>query len=206
MVGPLWDGGNVTLRFIGARQQSFDLTGAEGLFDGDIVISKNGGQVTLLSDLIMDYATNGYQDLTINAGGALDVGASGNHSISLIGNWTNFGSFIAQSGTVNMIGRTQRILGTTTFYNLTKQVSAPGTLVLAANRTQTVLGELRLTGQAAGLLTLRSTVNGTQALLDARGIRTLEYLQVRDLNNSSPTVMTCGMGCVDLGNNTGWVF
>ncbi|MDQ5952433.1 MAG: hypothetical protein QG626_561 [Patescibacteria group bacterium] len=205
VVGPLWDGGGVALRFIGNAAQTFDLTGATTLFDGDILINKAAGQVTLMSDLVMDYANSSTQDLTILAG-TLDVDPVAHYSISLNGNWTNFGTFVAQAGTVHLIGGTQRILGTTTFYHLTKQTSVPATLVLAANRTQTVLGDLRFTGQSTGLLTVRSSSNGTQASLDAQGGRTLEYVRVRDNRNLNSTSMSCGIGCVDLGNNLGWVF
>lgn len=205
LVGPLWDGGNVAVRFIGPAAQTFDLTGAASLFEGDIVINKTGGQVTLLSDLIMDYSAIGLQDLIIQRG-VLDVGATGNHSISLNGNWTNNGTFLAQLGTVNLIGATQRLSGTTSFYNLTKVNSSPAALILAANQTQTILGDLTLRGAVTGLLTLRSSSPGTQASLDAQGNRTLEYLRVKDSHNLNASTMACGVGCTDLGNNLNWSF
>lgn len=205
LVGPLWDGGNVAVRFIGSAAQTFDLTGATSLFGGDVVINKTGGQVTLLSDLIMDYATIGLQDLTIQRG-TLDVGAAGNHSISLNGNWTNNGTFLARLGTVHLIGSTQRLGGSTDFYNLTKVTSASAALVLAANQTQTVLHDLTLRGALGGLLTLRSSSPGVQANLDAQGGRVLEYMRVKDNYNLNLSTMACGLGCVDLGNNSGWTF
>jgi hypothetical protein len=205
LVGPLWDGGNVAIRFIGSGVQTFDLTGATSLFEGDVVVNKSGGQVELLSDLIMDYATIGLQDLTIQRG-TLDVGSTGNYSISLNGNWSNSGTFQARQGQVNFIGATQRITGTTSFYNLTKSSTSPATLILATGRTQTILGNLNLSGGVTGILTVRSSSAGTQASLDAQGTRTLEYLKVKDNNNVNLSTMTCGAGCVDLGNNFGWVF
>ncbi len=204
LVGPLWDGGNVALRFIGNAAQTFDLTGATSLFDGDVVINKAAGQVTLMSDLVMDYAISSTQDLTITAG-TLDVGIATNYDISLNGHWTNSGSFQARQGVINFIGGSQRISGTTTFYNLNKNSLTASSLILAAGRIQTILGDLSLTGGPMGLLTVRSSVAGSQASIDVTGFRTLEYLRVKDNNNLNATTMTCGTGCVDLGNNLGWV-
>lgn len=64
-VGAGFDGGGMPLWFSGGATQSFNLTGATGLYNGDIVVNKSGGQVNLTSDLVLDAAS---QDLTIQEG------------------------------------------------------------------------------------------------------------------------------------------
>lgn len=71
---------------------------------------------------------NGNLTLTSNGGGLLNVSAS-NYAITLAGNWTNNGTFTAQSGTVTFDGgAAQTLSGTsaTTFYNLTNSNSSTG--------------------------------------------------------------------------------
>lgn len=67
VVGSGWDGGlgTGTLRFGGSATQTFDLTGATGLLSNDIAVNKTGGQVNMLSALVLDLAS---QDLTIQEG------------------------------------------------------------------------------------------------------------------------------------------
>ncbi|MFA6027570.1 MAG: Calx-beta domain-containing protein [Patescibacteria group bacterium] len=60
-----YDGGTSPLNFKGGNTQSFDLTGATGLYNADITVNKSGGAVNLASALVMD-ASN--QDLTIQEG------------------------------------------------------------------------------------------------------------------------------------------
>lgn len=64
-VGTGFDGGAATLGFTGSNNQTFDLTSATGLFNGDIKINKTGGKVTLASALVMDASG---QDLIVEEG------------------------------------------------------------------------------------------------------------------------------------------
>ena len=85
-----YDGGNAPLTFSGTANQSFDLTGATGLYNGDININKTSGQVNLASDLVMDAAS---QDLTI-VEGTLDLVG---HALTVNG---TSGTFVVQDGGV----------------------------------------------------------------------------------------------------------
>ncbi|MFZ2682270.1 MAG: hypothetical protein WAZ14_04220 [Patescibacteria group bacterium] len=60
-----FDGSTVPLRFSGSATQSFDLTGATDKFTADIYVNKDGGQVNLLSALVVDEDN---QDLIIEEG------------------------------------------------------------------------------------------------------------------------------------------
>ncbi|MBI2268820.1 MAG: hypothetical protein HYU69_00520 [Bacteroidetes bacterium] len=54
-VGSGFDGGTGELIFAGGNNQNFDLTGAAGLFDGNITINKTGNNITLLSGCLLNY-------------------------------------------------------------------------------------------------------------------------------------------------------
>ncbi|MFA6475594.1 MAG: hypothetical protein WCV88_05365, partial [Patescibacteria group bacterium] len=65
-IGASFDGsGTSTLVFAGSANQSFNLTGATGVFNKDITVNKTGGAVNLASALVMDAAS---QDLVIQQG------------------------------------------------------------------------------------------------------------------------------------------
>lgn len=64
-VGSGYDTGTAVLTFSGSATQTFTLTGAEALFDGDINVNKSGGAVNLASALTLNTAN---QDLTIQEG------------------------------------------------------------------------------------------------------------------------------------------
>ncbi len=58
-------GGNSRLIFTGSQPQTFDLTGATGNFNGDIQLLKSAGNVTLLSECLLDAAN---QDIYFDSG------------------------------------------------------------------------------------------------------------------------------------------
>ncbi len=64
-VGSGFDSGSTLLKFSGSATQTFTLTGAEALFNGDINVNKSGGAVNLASGLTMNANS---QDLIIQEG------------------------------------------------------------------------------------------------------------------------------------------
>jgi hypothetical protein len=165
----------------------------------DVTFNGAGGTWTLNNALTV----NG--DLALTAG-TLDASAT-NYGISVAGDWTKTsGAFTARGGTVTLNGTNQSIAGSTTFYNLTKQLAAEliPQLTFAAGTTQTVAGTLTLNGAANNLLSLRSTVTGTQWNINPQGTRTVSYLDVQDSNNTNATLLACATGCATSGNNTNW--
>ncbi len=64
-VASTFNGGNATLLFSGSGTQTFTLTGATGNYNGDVLVNKSGGQVSLASALVLDAAS---QDLDIQEG------------------------------------------------------------------------------------------------------------------------------------------
>jgi filamentous hemagglutinin family protein len=58
-------GGNTPLQFTATADQTFDLTGAEDNFEGNVTINKSSGTVSLASNLTLDQSG---QDLTLTSG------------------------------------------------------------------------------------------------------------------------------------------
>ncbi len=145
--------------------------------------------------------------LTIS-GGTLTVNSA--QRITLSGSWLKTSAvnagFSAGAGTVVLSGKDQTMSGSTTFYNLTKSVTAARTLTFAATTTQTVTNTLTLNGLTANLLSLRSSQMGTQWKIDPSGTRSVEYVDVKDSNNLNSTSIDCLTGCVNSSNNVRWGF
>jgi hypothetical protein len=127
-------------------------------------------------------------------------------TLRLSGDFTNNGDFIAGTGTVLLggVGQLLTSAATTTFYNLTKSVTAADTLTFGAGGEYAVSGTVILTGLENNLLTLRSSTPGQFWYIDAQATRTLAWLDVQDSYNSAPEAMNCPAGCIDSGNNINW--
>ncbi|MCA1554456.1 MAG: hypothetical protein LC737_08760, partial [Chloroflexi bacterium] len=120
---------------------------------------------------------------------------------------TNNGTFTHNSGTVVFNGTNQTISGSTNFNNLTKSVSSADTLTFQAGSTQMISGALNLQGASGQLLSLRSSVSGTQWNINPQGTRTIQYLDVKDSNNTNTSaIIATGTNSVNSGNNTNWTF
>jgi parallel beta-helix repeat protein len=128
-------------------------------------------------------------------------------TFSVSGNWNNSGEFDPKTGTVTLDGTNQTIIGATTFYNLTKNVTSAATLTFPSATTTAVTNTLNLSGATGQLLSLRSSTSGTQWQIDPQGTRTIAYLDVQDSNNESGTAIdTVGKNIFDSGRNTNWTF
>lgn len=144
-------------------------------------------------------------NLTITSG-TLSAG-DGAETINLAGNWTNNSGFTHASGTVILDGADQTIAGAaTTFNNLTKNVTTARTLTFTESVTHVVAGTLTLTGTLGNLLSLRSSVTDAAWGINPQGTRTVEYLDVKDSNNTNSTIVNCWTGCTDSGGTTSWSF
>jgi hypothetical protein len=148
------------------------------------------------------YTGDNYTAVQIDAAGIMKPDTSA--SITVSGNWTNSGTFTHNSSLVTLDGTSQTIAGDTTFYDLTKNVTAADTLTFTASSTQTVAHTLDLQGASGHLLSLRSSVSGTQWNLIHDAVSyTTSYLDIKDSNHTGgasfmPLVST------DSGNNIGW--
>lgn len=153
-------------------------------------------------NLSFSLAVNG--DLILNAG---SLNANG-HDIYVGRRWEKInGNFIHGNGTVILDGMNQTILGSNTFYNLTKNSTASDNLYLAAGETQAIANTLTLYGiSSISPLNLRSTASGTQWEIDPQGTVNLNYLDIQDSYNIGTAISASGLSLIDSGGNTNWVF
>jgi parallel beta-helix repeat protein len=177
-------------------------TGTKNITAGTIAV--NGGTFGLADSPAGDWDVG---DVTIASGATMNA-TTGDFNVS--GDWSNSGTFNHKDGTVTLDGTNQTLSGTTSFYQLTKNVNAADTLTFTsgtANRT-TVTNTLNLKGQDPELLSLRST-DDAQWEIDPQGTRTIEFLDVEYSNNVSATNINAfgnDKNCTDSGNNTKWSF
>jgi hypothetical protein len=154
----------------------------------------------------LDAALDVDGDFTITSG-TVDTSAS-SFAVNVASNWTNSGTFTAQTGTVTLDGTGQSITGDTTFYNLTKSVAAAETLTFGVGSTQTINGTVTLNGASANLLSLVSSSPGTHWNFNvaAGATKAIDYVDVSwsDASGSdatqkpiNPTNFTDGGDTVD---------
>jgi hypothetical protein len=189
-----------TVIYLGGGPTSFTGLAAGNTYN-NLTINNSGRSWTLTHDLTVSGS------LTLTAG-TIDASTS-NYGITVGGGWTkqSLFTFTARNGTVTLNGSDQTMTGSTTFYNLTKTVTSPNTLTLAAGTTQTVTNTLTLQGAVGNLLSLRSSLAGNQWKIDPQGTRTISYLDVKDSNNVNATaIATAGNNITNSGNNTNWTF
>ena len=144
---------------------------------------------------------------TSDGGGANSIDGD-TATINVMGNWTNSDTFIADSTTVILDGSSQTISGSTTFYDLVKDVVSSDTLTITNGSTQTVSGSLTLAGRSGNILNLRSALPGTQWNLNVSGSSAVTYVDVDDSNASSGNTIYAYYSTDDSGpsNNNNWVF
>ncbi len=191
-----------TVRFTGdadASSDTYTITNFLDTYANFEIASADAGDVFVLGEAL---DVNG--DLSILEG-ELDVSAS-NYPITVAGDWTNASTFTPRNGLVTFNGTSQTIFGSTTFYNLAKNVTTEDTITLEAGQTQTIQNDFDFTGIADEKLFVRSTTDGVQSSLDPEGAVTVEYLDLKDNANVRGTDIFCQVGCTDSGNNDGWTF
>ncbi len=180
-----------------------DMNSAKGgLGDSDIRYLITGNDLNL----------RGTTGLHIPAGHSFDAGSG---TIYVAGDFTNRGAFIAGSSTVRLDGTNQALSGSTTFWNLTKQVPSETnhTLTFEAGTTTTIGGQATLRGSGSdddeGFLRLRSSAPGSQwhFTLSPGATKNIRNVNVRDSVGSDPDDP---LGIIaptrsrDAGNNVNW--
>jgi hypothetical protein len=121
------------------------------------------------------------RNLVIQGGGVLDAGSS---LISVGGDWSNSGTFLAGTSQVNFIDAcagAAAISGNTTFNNVSYVSSVGKTWTFAAGSTQTVQQVLNIQGTTANPLQFRSSVPGQVAFIDLIGIQNIAHVGVTDM-------------------------
>ena len=119
--------------------------------------------------------------VNILAGGVIN--GSGGGVISVAGNWSNSGSFIAANSTVNFIDNTAcapaaTISGNTSFANVSFASTLGKTYTFVAGSTQTMLGGLTVSGTAAMPIVLASSMPGQYANFNSIGAQRISNASV----------------------------
>ncbi len=200
------NGDNVV--FNGATNCTWDINITPAFFG---LSSGYTGTVTLTSDFTIAGNLNiaggslNLNNKNLNIDGYILISISGSlyatsSTITVKGDWKNWGSFSPWTSTVVLAGTNQTIYGNTTFYNLTKVVTTADTLYFEAGSTQTIANSLTLQGVENNLLSLRSAINGQYWYIDPQGARNIAFVDIRDSFNINfvSIVLT---NSVNSGNN-----
>jgi hypothetical protein len=170
---------------------------------GYLTISTTGSAIaTLANDTIVG------KTLTINSSGILSLGG---HQLTVGGNWTNFGSFNHDSGTVvfNDNLQTSTISGANTFYNFTC-TTTDKTLQFSNGITQNMVassGFLRINGQSGHNIIIKSDSTGNKWFINHQGDESVTYAKVTDSGcNGSTEILVTNGDQSDDNNEACWVF
>jgi hypothetical protein len=124
------------------------------------------------------------RSVTINSGGVIDGGSG---LIEVGGNWTNAGTFLAGTGTVNFpdlcsFGNAV-VMGSTTFSSVSFVTGSGKNYVFAVGSTQTIKSLLQITGTAAQPIQFHSSLAGQVAFMDLLigGTQQIQHVGVSDV-------------------------
>ena len=189
----------------------------------------SAGQFTVGTGAIVDLGTGsldlGCADLTV--AGTLSAGTAGfaqardvtidpaglvngnSATLALAGDWDNSGTFNAGISTVRLVDgcglASAVIAGDTSFANLDMTTTSGFLYNFVSGSTQTVTGALSLEGAAANLLTIRSTLNGSEAFLNVQGTSSADFVDVQDNDATGGNAIALGPNSVQGSNTPGWL-
>jgi hypothetical protein len=135
----------------------------------------------------------------------------GSASVTLAGNWSNTGSFVAGTSTISFVDNAacatlSAINGTTTFFNLSLVSSTGKFYEFQAGSTTTVTGLLTVQGTAGTSIKIISTLPGLAANLTLApgGTQNIQHVGVSD-NHATGQTLAPGQTNEGGGTNTdGW--
>ncbi len=156
-------------------------------YSGTVTLNSN---LTINGPLTITSGTLNPNNKSLNVDGYILIGISGilngtSSTITVKGDWTNYGTFSPDTSTIILNGANQTIYGNNTFYNLTKTVTSADALYFQAGSIQTISNNLTLTGTSGELLSLMSTSSGSYWYVDLRGSSNVSYVNISDLYNLS---------------------
>jgi len=146
------------------------------------------------------------RDVTIDPTGLVNGNSA---TLAVAGDWDNAGTFNAGTSTVQLVDgcslTSAVIAGDTTFANLEMTTTSGFLYSFTAGSTQTVTGALSLEGAAANLLTIRSTLAGSEAFLNVQGSGSGDFVDVQDSDATAGNLVTLGPNSVKGSNTPGWL-
>lgn len=134
---------------------------------------------------------------------------AGSGTLTVLGNFSNSGTFTANGGSVQLTGTgTQNVSGTTTFFNLFITTSAARGVNFASGSTTTVSNSFLAQGAGAGnLISLRSTNTGTawNLVIVNQSLLVVNFVDVRDSDASGGQTVIAN-NSTNTANNVNWSF
>jgi len=124
------------------------------------------------------------RSVTINSGGVIDGGSG---LIEVGGNWTNSGTFVAGTGTVNFRDLcafgSAVVMGNTTFYRVSFVTATAKNYVFGVGTTQTISALLEIAGTASQPIQFRSSIPGQTAFINllTGGTQQIQHVGVTDV-------------------------
>lgn len=183
------------------------------VISGSIVLSLNGttlynltwdatNTTTLSNQLDVSNLVKSSAATTLAGTGGIDtVGltidstksiVAGNNQINVSGNWTNNGTFTANTSTVVFDG-TSTVAGATAFYSLT--IAAGATVHLTAGQTFSTNASGTFTADGtSSTITLDSTSAGTRATLTVNGAQNVSHVDATDIDSSAGNTVNNSAG------------
>ena len=159
-----------------------------------------GGSTTLVGNHL-----NLSGNLNISAGTL----AAANLVIRLAGNWSNYGTFSAGTGSVIFNGSTQTVSGNSSFYHLTIQDEindgAPHVVSFAPGTTQTISGTLTLLGMDTDDFVDLTSSGGLWSIKFMGTSSVVSRLRVSYSDASTGTAIYASQA-INAGSNTKWHF
>ena len=146
------------------------------------------------------------RDVTIDPTGLVNGNSA---TLEVAGDWDNAGSFNAGTSTVKMVDgcglASAVIAGDTTFANLEMTTTTGFLYSFDSGSTQTVTSSLTLLGDTGNLLTIRSTLDGSEAFLNVQGSSSGDFVDVQDNDATGGNAITLGPNSVLGTNIPGWL-
>ena len=170
------------------------------LIDANNIVSVNNSITTLINSQV-----TGRMVGTVVIANKAILQIDANQSLTVNGSWTNNATFLANTNSTVILASANAatVAGSNTFWNLTC-TAAVKTVVFEAGKTNTVLGQLTLSG-----VTLKSTVDGQYTYLTLStngGVQQIGAVTVQDNNAGGGQLLLAGSRSANNGHNVNWKF
>lgn len=199
-----------TTQFITHSSGNLNLNGKTLTVGSYSVSSSVGASITFNAGTLLctaastSFTVSGSGSLITTAGTGIGfISMSAATAKTFTGNNSTFNCTLQQSGAGALT-----ITGANTFSNIAN-TTQPATVIFPASTTTTFLNGFSLSGTAGNLITIQSSVAGTQATLSkSSGAITVVYCSIKDSSATGGATWTSltSSGNVNAGNNTGWNF
>jgi hypothetical protein len=210
--GTSYNAGEITGNaiFSAASNGTFSLSGTMK-WDGTIAGTIKGGDTLDITNLLFNNSSSNETTIGNTIYAVFNDSASNNGTIDGNATFNNTGLFTmgTVNGTTTMSGLSQTLNGVNNVVNLVKNIATVirDTLFITSGSILNISGGTTIQGyDANNLLTIQSTIPGIQASLGINGTSTLNYLRIRDINNTGANINLSTNTVFNDGGNTGFTF